>query len=107
MVRDVADRLLVFRADVRVEKIALTMAQVREYNPPPNPAKMSDPRANGYVEKHGDESWEVDALPPNVLAEIVTEAFDGVLDREKMQEVMDREEVGKEKLRKAAKKIDV
>jgi hypothetical protein len=68
---------------------------------------MSDSRAAAYVAEHGDESWEVDALPPNVLAEVVTEAFDGVLDREKMQEVIDREEVGKEKLRKATKKIEV
>ena len=107
MVRDVRDRLNLFGANVEVEKLALTMEQVREYDPPPNPAKMSDSRAAAYVAEHGDESWEVDALPPDVLRTIITEAFDGVLDREMMAEVIEREEIGKEKLREAAKKIEV
>jgi hypothetical protein len=107
MVRDVRDRLNLFGAGVEVEKLALTMEQVREYDPPPNPAKMSDSRAAAYVAEHGDESWEVDALPPNVLTQIITDAFDGVLDREKMQEVIEREEEGKEKLREAALTIKV
>jgi hypothetical protein len=68
---------------------------------------MTDPRANDYVREHGRVSWEVDALPPNVLAELVTEAFDEIMDREKYEEVKAREEIGKEKLRKAAKKIEV
>jgi hypothetical protein len=107
MVRDVRDRLEMFGAEVEVEKIALTMAQVKKYRPPPNPAKVSDPRAEAYIREHGASSWEVDALPPNVLRELITDAFDGILDREMMQEVIDREELGKEKLRKAAKRIDV
>lgn len=107
MVRDVRDRLEMFGADVRVKKLALTMDQVDEYRPPPNPAKMSDSRAAGYVEKFGRQSWEVDALPPQVLSQIIREAFEEIIDREKMDEVIAREEMGKAKLRKAATKIDV
>ena len=29
---------------------------------PPNPAKLTDSRCEGYMAEHGDESWELDAL---------------------------------------------
>jgi hypothetical protein len=107
MVRDVRDRLRLFGADVKVTKIALTTDQIETYNPPPNPAKRSDPRAAEFIAKNGATSYEVDALPPNVLAEVVREAFADILDREKMDEVIAREEIGKAKLIKAAKRIEV
>jgi hypothetical protein len=108
MVRDVRARLELFGVkQLTVEKIALTMDQVEEYKPPPNPAKMTDPRARDYVALHGAVSWEVDALPPQVLARLVRDSFEGIIDREKMDAVIAREEVGKEKLRKAAKRIEV
>jgi hypothetical protein len=106
MVRDIAARLEMFGADVKVEKLALTMAQVTQYNPPPNPAKMTDPRAAGYVEEFGDQSWEVDALPPNILAGIITTAFSGVVDEEAMDAVKAREERDKVRLREAVGNLD-
>lgn len=63
-------------------RIGLTMEQIKKYNPPPNPAKMSDPRAEWYIRKFGNISWEVDALPPNVMANIVTENIEANLDLE-------------------------
>lgn len=99
MVRDVRERLALFGADVQVEKIALTTAQVRQYNPPPNPAKMSDSRAAAYVREHGRSSWEVDALPPNVLAQIVRTAFRTVIDKPVMDAVKRKEIDQKEKMR--------
>lgn len=105
MVRDVADRLVTFGAPVNVRKIALTMAQVEEYNPPPNPAKMSDSRAQAYVDQHGAESWEVDALPPNVLEDLIREAIEDLFDADLMDEIKDQEEKDKEALLKSAKNI--
>lgn len=100
------DRLAEFGARVEVVKLALTMDQVREYDPPPNPAKTTDSRYAGYAAEHGDESWEVDALPPDVLARIIREAFDGVVDREMMDAVIAREDLGKDALRRAARDIE-
>lgn len=54
-----------------VERIALNMDQVEQYNPPPNPAKLTDSRSSSYVSIHGDESWELDALPPDALADLI------------------------------------
>lgn len=99
MVRDVGDRLFLFGADVDVKKLALTMPQVDQYRPPPNPAKVTDSRARAYIEKHGPRSWEVDALPPNVLARVIRDAFRKVIDREAMNEVVAEEEQQRKRIR--------
>lgn len=99
MVRDVRERLDMFGVrNLTVTKIALTMDQVEEYGPPPNPAKLSDSRAREYIAKWGRSSWEVDALDPATLVELITEAFDGVLDRKRMDRVIRREDKQREKL---------
>lgn len=54
MVRDIRVRLDLFGAPVDVQKIALTMAQIEHYRPPPNPAKMSDSRAAGTSRSTAD-----------------------------------------------------
>jgi hypothetical protein len=84
MTRDITDRLTQFigyRADLHLEvrRIALNMAQVEQYNPPPNPAKLTDSRANGYIEQHGTESWELDALDPATLSALINEHIDGIV----------------------------
>jgi hypothetical protein len=66
---------------VEVRRLALNMDQVREYDPPPNPAKMTDSRAGRYVEEHGDQSWELDALEPNVLIELITSNINRLCNR--------------------------
>lgn len=74
MSRDIADRLAMFAGSARpqVRRIALNMDQVEEYNPPPNPAKVTDSRFAGYAAIHGDESWELDALDPATLNGLIT-----------------------------------
>ena len=102
MVRDIKTRLEEFGVlDLTVEKIGLTIAQVKQYNPPPNPAKITDPRAADYIAKFGAKSWEVDALPPNVLTRLIRAAFLKHIDIAQMNEVKKREETDKELLRKA------
>ena len=75
MTRDITDRLSMFlrvkREFLSVKRIALNMDQVEEYKPPPNPAKDSDARFESYLEKFGDESWELDALEPQVLRQLI------------------------------------
>lgn len=73
MTRDIQDRLNVFECPVTVERIALTMPQIRALNPPPNPAKLSDSRAKDYVNTYGNESWELDALDPVFLTNLIEE----------------------------------
>lgn len=50
------------------------MDQVNQYNPQPNPAKLTDSRATGYIERFGRSSWELDALEPTVLVQLIEDA---------------------------------
>lgn len=107
MVRDISDRLKEFGVmRLQVRKLALTMQQIRRFNPPPNPAKLTDSRAKEYIKKFGNESWEVDALPPRELTRIIREAFVSVIDREKMNDVIDRENRDKETLRQLLEGVE-
>jgi hypothetical protein len=72
MTRDIGDRLALFGACATVRRIALNMEQVRHYQPPPNPAKLTDARATGYIARFGAESWELDALDPATLDALIT-----------------------------------
>lgn len=105
MVRDIKDRMEMFGARMDVEKLALTMPQVEEHEPPPNPAKMTDSRAQGYVDKHGQYSWEVDALPPEVLAELIRTRIRALVNQELVDQIIAHEDADKEALRKAARNI--
>lgn len=107
MVRDIRERLIEFGVnEIDVRKLALTTVQVKKYNPPPNPAKITDPRAARYIAQHGPVSWEVDALPPNVLAQIVRREFRGVIDVDAMDAVKKREEKDKKQIAKALEALE-
>ena len=97
MVRDISKRLAEFRCTVSVEKIALTMNQIERYNPPPNPAKKSDPRSKKYMTKYGNHSWELDALKPEVLNSLVESHIKRYLDEDKYNTIIAQER--REKLR--------
>lgn len=83
MTRDNGVRLKEFlRQGVNVRRVALNMDQVETYNPPPNPAKETDSRFEGYQEQFGEESWELDALRQNTIGEIITEALMEFIDQD-------------------------
>ncbi len=73
MVRDIEDRLSTFRVGhfTTMKNVALNMKQIRELNPPPNPTKLTDSRAADYVARFGYESWELDALEPSYLVNLI------------------------------------
>lgn len=92
MPRDLADRFNLFVGHVEVKRLALNMDQVEEHNPPPNPAKISDSRATTYIAEFGPRSWELDALEPQVIADLVRASIDSVRNPEAWDESMAREE---------------
>lgn len=59
---------------MELKRLALNMNQVEEQQPPPNPAKVTDSRFESYEAKYGDESWELDALQPAYLTQLVRDA---------------------------------
>jgi hypothetical protein len=94
MSRDLEERLRIFSEGafhLKFKRIALNMDQVEELNPPPNPAKVTDSRFIEYQKEFGDESWELDALPPdylnNLLDENIREHLDSDLWEERVEEI--------------------
>lgn len=80
MTRDIFDRLEVFMGGTEVNRIALTMEQIEEHQPPPNPAKVTDSRAKAYIKRFGHKSWELDALQPTTLAGLIEGAVLAIRD---------------------------
>lgn len=100
MVRDVRERLELFvGVPVTVVHIALTMPQIEELKPPPNPAKLSDSRAGAYIAEHGRSSWEVDALEPTYLRDLIRTNVERLRDEDAWGRSLAREVAGKEWLR--------
>ncbi len=99
MTRDIQERLNMFGADVEVKRIALTMNQVDTYNPPPNPAKITDSRCGKYIDQYGYESWELDALEPQVLTTMITQNVTALRDDDIYNEICHREAEGKAELK--------
>ncbi len=72
MSRDIQDRLRIFEAyNVEFHRLALNMNQIEQYNPPPNPAKLTDSRATQYIDEFGYDSWELDALEPQIISNLI------------------------------------
>ena len=87
MTRDNEQRLWMFsEGHVLVRRIALTRDQVDEYSLPPNPAKMTDSRFGSYADEHGNESWELDALDPKVIQELITAEVEAYRDDDQWDE---------------------
>ena len=107
MTRDVKDRLelMTMQLGITVRRIALNYDQVEFYNPPPNPTKFTDSRAEAYAAEYGNESWELDALEPQVLTDLLTDAVEELLDVDLYEEVKVQEETDKAELYQIAAEL--
>jgi len=72
---------------VDIERCALTLGQVREYQLPhkPDALKVRDPRAREYVRRFGPLAVELDALSPPTLERLVRESIERNIDMEAYQ----------------------
>lgn len=107
MTRDIQDRMGVFGADVEVRRIALNFDQVEQYSPPPNPAKITDSRANSYIARYGAESWELDALNPSILKRLIEDEVNALTDMDLLEVERNREEKEKDSMFIYAEKLDI
>lgn len=87
-----------------VERLALHMSQIEQYEPPPNPAKMTDSRYAGYIRDYGTSSWELDALEPTVISDLIEAGIETVYDADRFDATVEREQGEIAKLRKVAAK---
>jgi hypothetical protein len=97
MTRDIKDRVEMFldgmlSTGAEINRLALNWAQIERYSPPPNPAKATDARFDGYQREYGDESWELDALEPSVISNLIEENILALRDEGLWQEKVDEED---------------
>lgn len=99
MTRDIQERMDMFGADVYVKRVALTMEQIERFSPPPNPTKLSDARASGYIEEYGHECWELDALEPKVITSLIRDEVIALRDSDLLYEIEYKEETDKSNIK--------
>lgn len=115
MTRDVDERLDLFlkvslgRAmnedgGLTVKRLALNMDQIDELRPPENPAKITDSRAEKYIARFGASSWELDAIEPKQLANMVSKAIESLVELDAWRESQQEQQAGRDLLKKLAKK---
>ncbi len=98
------DKLKDREINFEIVPVSLNMEQIKKYNPPPNPAKMTDPRAAWYIEKFGKVSWELDAIDALELREIAKIAILKYIDMDKYNKWIELEKKEIKKLKKLAEK---
>ena len=106
MVRDIQERLTMFGSEVFVKQIALTMDQIEEFSPPPNPAKVTDSRYEAYQELYGDDSWELDALDPRRIETIIRDGVESFTDEPARKEIISEQEQERTQLNEIANLYD-
>jgi len=107
MTRDIDHRLALFMGESAgaVNRIALNMNQVKKYKPPPNPAKITDSRATGYIKKFGNKSWELDALEPSVLEALIDATIAKYKDPDQWEKLVVIEQEHIKSLEKVARRL--
>jgi hypothetical protein len=104
MTRDIRERLTMFSdyEEVKVHRLALNYNQVEEWQPPENPAKETDSRYQAYADEFGESSWELDAVEPRTLADLVREGITELIDEDQWNKVMEHERVMRSELQRFA-----
>ena len=84
---------------IKFERIALTLDQVAEFNPPANFVKETDSRTNWYIDTFGTEDcWELDALKPQTVDELIRSHVQPLIDKPAWDATMEREASNKNTL---------
>lgn len=106
MTRDVRNRLRQFSRNItEVERLALNFDQVEEWQPPENPAKTTDSRYAAYVDLYGESSWELDAVDPATLGNLVETAIQKLRNEKLYLSALEREKKMRRELENFAKKF--
>ncbi|MDE1862952.1 MAG: hypothetical protein KGI33_08580 [Thaumarchaeota archaeon] len=80
MTEDIQSRLYRYGSHARVKRVALTYVQVRQFGLEPMPTKISDSRWREYSSQYGNQCWELDALPPDELQNIIRDSIKAHID---------------------------
>lgn len=102
--RDVFPHFGVNPGNIEIVREALTFEQTEKYGLPAEDVNTRDPRADDYIEKYGNNAWEVDSLVaynPEDFKKDIRETVKNIHDSEKYEQLRKK----KRKLQKKARKI--
>lgn len=106
MSRDIEERVRQFMdgmgGKLVFKRIALNRDQIDTYHPPENPAKSTDSRFKDYQKIHGDSSWELDALDPEVIDALITSEVNKLKNATKYKHMEAKEETERGLLEQAS-----
>ena len=106
MVRSLAERLGSLGAVPEIVKCALTRDDIDRYRLPPMFAKKSDSRAAAFIEKNGDVSVELDALPTDILRARLVAEVESRMDMAALAACRQLEETERRELMKKLGEVD-
>jgi len=107
MPQQVGEALREFGADVEIRRMGLTMDQINEFRPPPSFAKAKSSRIDAYIEATGtDQAWELDALKPSVIQNLIRAEVEPMIDYDAWNAVKESEEYQKTLLVKLGDRWD-
>jgi hypothetical protein len=92
--QDVArDKIREYGVAVEFKRIALTYNQAKEWNLPKNPdsVKVTDTRSKGYVKQFGDFTWEIEAIHPSKIQDLIKQSIINEIDAEVYNMQIDKE----------------
>ena len=85
---------------ITVKRLGLTYDQVQKYDLSPNRTKKTDTRSKSYEKLYGNDCWELDALPPDVLQKLVEDNIRKYIDVYKWNNQLKAIEKGRKKVQK-------
>ncbi len=96
MTRDVGERLAMFAEmendkKLIIHRLALNFDQIADWQPPKNPAKETDSRFEKYMLEFGESSWELDAVSPATLGDLLRKEVNALIDRDVWNKVIAKE----------------
>ena len=104
MTRDIQDRLELFGSTAVIHRIALNFDQVeitarRRTRPRQRTPAM---KATGAI--HGEESWELDALEPRTIVDLIRSEIEVHIDQDAWEEALSRQQTGRNQLGKVSQR---
>lgn len=96
-----------FDLDFQFHRIALTHSQVKEMDLIPAPVKTTDSRSTHFIQENGELVYELDAIEPTRLKEIVESSVMKFFDEDIEEEKIEKEREGRQAIRSILDKTGI
>jgi hypothetical protein len=96
-----------FDVDFELQRVALTHEQVDKMNLIPAPVKIGDTRAAKFIDEHGEDVYELDAIEPTTLQQMIRTEISKYFDESIHKENGKLSKEGRDKINKALEETNI